>query len=378
MRPLPTLATLVAVTAAAVLSCTLFPAALVLLCCSYPLYRRCTNLLQGSFMALEAFFLERVYGIRLVASGAPIPRGASLIISNHRTRTDWMMIWPALARLGLLPDLHFMSKDALRSAPFFGWCMQACRHVFLRRRWEEDEAAMTAALLRLAAEPSEPYCLLMFPEGTDLSPTNLAKSLEFARKAGGLAAWQHVLHPRTRGFTHTLAVLRRAARPVDAVYDVTMAYAGAVPARETVLLSGDTPSAVHVHVDAFPVAALPRDDAGLEAWLRGRFAAKEEALGRFYAAEAARTGSGSLGPATAAAATPLPLGALALAAAAALWLSAVVASLVWCPGLSALCIGAGVATQLVVQGLCGGADGLERRVAPLEGPAPRASDDKAS
>lgn len=40
-----------------------------------------------------------------------------------------------------------------------------------------------------------PTTMLIFPEGTDLSPSNHQKSLDFARKEG-LAEYQYVLHPK--------------------------------------------------------------------------------------------------------------------------------------------------------------------------------------
>lgn len=41
--------------------------------------------------------------------------------------------------------------------------------------------------------------LLIFPEGTDLSPSNHEKSLQFAKKEG-LPEYQYVLHPKVRRF----------------------------------------------------------------------------------------------------------------------------------------------------------------------------------
>lgn len=37
--------------------------------------------------------------------------------------------------------------------------------------------------------------LLIFPEGTDLSPSNHEKSIQFAKKEG-LAEYQYLLHPK--------------------------------------------------------------------------------------------------------------------------------------------------------------------------------------
>ena len=42
-----------------------------------------------------------------------------------------------------------------------------------------------------------PTTLLIFPEGTDLSPSNHLKSLAFAKREG-LAEYQYVLHPKVR------------------------------------------------------------------------------------------------------------------------------------------------------------------------------------
>lgn len=40
-----------------------------------------------------------------------------------------------------------------------------------------------------------PTTLVIFPEGTDLSPSNHQKSLDFAKKEG-LAEYQYLLHPK--------------------------------------------------------------------------------------------------------------------------------------------------------------------------------------
>lgn len=45
------------------------------------------------------------------------------------------------------------------------------------------------------------FQFLLFPEGTDLTATNVAKSGQFAEKHG-LPVYRHVLHPRTTGFVH--------------------------------------------------------------------------------------------------------------------------------------------------------------------------------
>ena len=43
--------------------------------------------------------------------------------------------------------------------------------------------------------------LLIFPEGTDLSPSNHEKSIQFAKKEG-LAEYQYLLHPKVWFIPH--------------------------------------------------------------------------------------------------------------------------------------------------------------------------------
>jgi hypothetical protein len=122
--------------------------------------------------------------------------------------------------------------------------------------------------------------VLIFPEGTDLSAKNKARSNEFALK-NGLPAYSHILHPRTKGFAASLQGLRAARNSVRTVFDVTLAYSGHVPQNEAQLVAGRMPSAMHVYVRAIDAQSLPSDDAGVEAWVTARFAEKERLLAHF-------------------------------------------------------------------------------------------------
>lgn len=256
--------------------------AIPLLFLNYNLYRFVTSFIEACFLSWQSFLLRYSYGIRFVVTGAPLKRGTNVLMSNHPTRTDWMMSWPVFESRGFIQDLHFVAKTDVRAVPVIGWCMQQCRHVFLQRRWEADEAAMTSSLQLLAGVPGESYSLLLFPEGTDLSPKNVTKSQEFARKSG-LPVYNHVLNPRSKGLWHTLAVLRQAKNPVSVLYDITIAYDGPAPVKESQLFSGVMPRAVHFHFVAYAVCDLPKDEATLATWLAARFEAKEAALRSFYA-----------------------------------------------------------------------------------------------
>jgi 1-acyl-sn-glycerol-3-phosphate acyltransferase len=142
--------------------------AIPLLFLNYNLYRFVTSFIEACFLSWQSFLLRYSYGIRFVVTGAPLKRGTNVLMSNHPTRTDWMMSWPVFESRGFIQDLHFVAKTDVRAVPVIGWCMQQCRHVFLQRRWEADEAAMTSSLQLLAGVPGESYSLLLFPEGTGL------------------------------------------------------------------------------------------------------------------------------------------------------------------------------------------------------------------
>mmetsp|Transcript_38836 Transcript_38836/g.107931 ORF Transcript_38836/g.107931 Transcript_38836/m.107931 type:complete len:232 (+) Transcript_38836:3-698(+) len=128
-------------------------------------------------------------------------------------------------------------------------------------------------------EPGEPMTLLLFPEGTDLSPHNLLLSQAFAKEKG-LRVYEEVLHPKTAGFCTAME-----AAGADAVLlDATIGYVGHTPQQrpnERDLFLGRPPLEVHVRLEA--VGARAAGGEQLAAQCRELFAAKEERLSRFSA-----------------------------------------------------------------------------------------------
>lgn len=78
--------------------------------------------------------------------------------------------------------------------------------VFLKRDKAKD-LQRVREISDYLVELQLPTTLLIFPEGTDLSPSNHQKSLAFARKQG-LAEYLYVLHPKVRYVPSTFHVLR--------------------------------------------------------------------------------------------------------------------------------------------------------------------------
>lgn len=257
-------------------------------------------------MGCVALLLEQLFGLQVRVWGdaaaktheAAMAAGESALwFANHRTRIDWMLLWSVLLRTRTLDRVRIVLKAPLRAIPIFGWAMQHFVFVFLHRKWADDQKNLAKLLPFLATtEPQTSY--LIFPEGTDLSDENVAKSAAFAEK-NGLAPRKYSLYPRTTGWTFMFPLLRANLR---AVYDVTMFYvdyAANERPSEKALLSGRMPRTIHfyierIDIDAVGSAAMSTstssstidDEAGKEkqlaAWMEARFARKEAMLKAFY------------------------------------------------------------------------------------------------
>ena len=125
-----------------------------------------------------------------------------------------------------------------------------------------------------------PIQLLVFPEGTDLSECNKAKGYKFAQEHG-LQKYDHVLHPKTKGFVHCVQALRQGGRPVP-VYNMAIGYVGAIPQNESDIAKGNWPTEIHFDCEYVPSSLLPLKEPELEEWLKRCWQQKEEKLKSFY------------------------------------------------------------------------------------------------
>lgn len=144
----------------------------------------------------------------------PIIPSATLIMSNNRSRVDYMFSgWCYAILTNRTANLKMIVKDFYRSIPIFGWAMQCMMYIFLigasssgssnsgsntsssitttisKRKREADVSSITRTfnyLLNLQIAQSSryrigygnkyPLSLYFFPEGTDLSKRNREKS----------------------------------------------------------------------------------------------------------------------------------------------------------------------------------------------------------
>ncbi|KAK7197393.1 Acyltransferase [Novymonas esmeraldas] len=220
---------------------------------------------------------------------------AKIIIMNHHCRVDWLYMFLYLARTRrMISHIRFVMKGDLTRLPVLGWCMELFRYLFLSRSWQNDEAYMRRMIDFFKATGDAPV-ILIYPEGTDLSPSNVERSQAYAAKMGW-PTFHHVLNPRTTGTVALMDMLGGAAA-VEEVVDLTIGYTYHAPGErpnEPSLINGHHPRKIHLLVHRYPVAGTaaaaaardprrvcPTDAAAFSAWLHERFAEKEQLLSRF-------------------------------------------------------------------------------------------------
>ena len=102
---------------------------------------------------------------------------------NHHFELDWMFGWMVADRFGVLGNARVFVKKMLKYVPIVGWAWNFSDVAYLERNWEKDQDIMTQSVQALSDYP-DPVWLLIFAEGTRLSPEKLEASRDFARSRG--------------------------------------------------------------------------------------------------------------------------------------------------------------------------------------------------
>jgi len=201
-----------------------------------------------------------------------------LVISNHRTRLDWMFLWGFFFYEGWLRHLKIIMKIMLKRIPIFGWPMQTANFIFLNRDFEKDRSYI-ADVIQFMSGMDYPPQILLFPEGTDKTPDTTKRSDEWAKK-NNLKQLNYTLHPRSTGFIFILNLMKKY-KLIDSVYDLTIGYMDHIPQNEISIIKG-FPKEFHVHLKRYPIHELPENDKDLEKWLSDIWYEKDYRLEQFY------------------------------------------------------------------------------------------------
>lgn len=220
-----------------------------------------------------------------------------IIICNHHSRADWVYMQLLLSRTSLGRKFHVVLKENLKRIPFFGVGIQMHASLLLSRSWAADKIYLSH-LVKSIKDLESSSVVQIYPEGTDLSKSNVEKSQEFAKKHN-LPQFLHVLNPRTVGVVALKEMFGNNC--VESVIDVTLGYTyGTLEERpnELNLVSENHAVKVHLLVQEYPmegiekkeareteckeVRAVPKDSEAFAKWIHQQFELKEQLLSRFY------------------------------------------------------------------------------------------------
>ncbi|KAI6203779.1 PlsC domain-containing protein [Aphelenchoides besseyi] len=182
----------------------------------------------------------------------------SIILSNHQSGADWVMINMLAARQQVQYGLRFVIKHAIHYTPLYGWYTLQRGYVYVRRFGSFAPKPIIRQLDYLA-NLNQPFWLHIFPEG------------------------------RSRLFVLSIGELRGV---LDSIYDVTIAYgqtledgrhADAPTMYEYATGRGNRYNEVHIHVRRFFNSDIPTNSRDIKEWLYNRFVEKDELMTDFYA-----------------------------------------------------------------------------------------------
>ncbi|KNZ57809.1 hypothetical protein VP01_2068g2 [Puccinia sorghi] len=176
--------------------------------------------------------------------------------------------------LAYLADIHsaliIILKASLKWVPIVGPAMQMFSFIFLNRSWATDKKDLTIQLNQLADQTYNPTIsslnkigLLIFPEGTLVSPLTRPASKKYAEKCG-VDDVKHCLLPRSMGSLFCMRALSRKIPNLNLI-DLTIGYPG-IPSDgygqdyytlQSIFGSSRPPPKVHIHIKVIPVSDIP-------------------------------------------------------------------------------------------------------------------------
>ena len=106
----------------------------------------------------------------------------AIILMNHHYEMDWLFGWMIADRFRILGNARVFVKKMLKYVPVIGWAWNFSDVAYLERGdWQKDKKTITQKMNNLADYP-DPVWLLIFAEGTRISPEKLKASREFAKE----------------------------------------------------------------------------------------------------------------------------------------------------------------------------------------------------
>ena len=251
-------------------------ASLVIKLFSQTAFRRANRWMANLWLSWCAIGAEKIYRIKFVMSGDDVPeRENAIVVLNHQDMADIAVLFTFARSKKCLGDLKWFVKNILKYVPGVGWGMLFIDCLFVKRNWTDDHEHIQRVFDKILYS-HVPLWLMIFAEGTRVSPSKIINSQQYAKKCG-FKPLQHVLVPRTKGFVATVQALHGH---VQAIYDVTIGYIEGVPTLWQ-WIKGYV-QRVNVHVRRFPMEDLPVGREAMSTWLVKLYEDKDALLDTYY------------------------------------------------------------------------------------------------
>ena len=226
-----------------------------------------------SWMVVSRWYMQHVLGFTFVYQGDSLQEvERAIFIANHQSMIDIVMFNWAAKKFKKQRNITWLAKNDFKYVPFLGWAAYLTRFsVFLHRDWQRDHSKLQKSFARLLAL-DRPFWLLFCPEGTRLTPKNLAESQAHSR-SHDYPLLQKVLLPRPKGFIAAVQTLRGQ---ITSVLDMTISYSHAPPLFPFIVAGAKITITLHARV--IDIKELPDDEDGLRDWLQRCYLQKDKLL----------------------------------------------------------------------------------------------------
>lgn len=202
-----------------------------------------------------------------------------VVIMNHKYDIEWLMSWILSERFHLLGGTKIYGKSSLRLVPLIGWAWTFTESIFLKRDWDKDKGILERDLTRITEYPKNiPVTLLLFCEGTRFTEEKHKASNAIARKKG-LPELKHHLLPRTKGFVHSMHILKGK---IPALYDMTIGFNSDYAKPNLLSIIQGKKCKAEIYTRRIPLDTIPTDsDEACAAWLHQLYREKDEIYEHF-------------------------------------------------------------------------------------------------
>lgn len=246
------------------------------------------------------FYLMYVNGVEFAISGDELEGESSLVISNHQSLVDYIVM-TYLAKVSVQDkDFKYSSSDSLLWTPrvnFFTWFslwrMPSLKILFnmmqCDENWELEDSLNNSTLSKVFQKKSLEWVVL-FPEINIFTPSNKFLQTRHSEKYF-LPVFDNLLYPRFSALYNAVQYMHSTGDfKLTKLYDITISYQKIPRSKDQSMLQTDTPVTlidifasrhkivINIHVKTRMITRIPLKRKKLEKWLEKVWLEKDKLL----------------------------------------------------------------------------------------------------